>query len=151
MKVGLSRLFLANLAKVGFMSCPQGRYGQSLCNIVNHPDRLGETFCGTCERRFLKREFGLEVGGVFAAIAAILLIFLNTRGASLPGKATNNDGANDLPASNVAQSVPAPLVPLPPEAMAEGLTEDTVSIRILDLPIKEQIDYLNGVDRIASS
>jgi len=35
-------------------SCPKNTYGQPICQIVDHPDRLGESFCATCQRRFVQ-------------------------------------------------------------------------------------------------
>ncbi|NJO79394.1 MAG: hypothetical protein HC827_13335 [Cyanobacteria bacterium RM1_2_2] len=34
------------------MDCPRNALGQKLCNVVEHPDRLGESFCATCNKRF---------------------------------------------------------------------------------------------------
>lgn len=36
------------------MPCPSNALGQPLCNVVEHPDRLDESFCSTCNRRFKK-------------------------------------------------------------------------------------------------
>ncbi|MCS6812477.1 MAG: hypothetical protein NZ772_02745 [Cyanobacteria bacterium] len=36
------------------MSCPTAAYGQRVCQIVDHPDRRDESFCATCQRRFVQ-------------------------------------------------------------------------------------------------
>ena len=38
------------------MTCPKNASGQSLCHIVPHPDRDQESFCTTCNRRFISQE-----------------------------------------------------------------------------------------------
>jgi len=39
-------------------SCPKNTYGQPICQIVDHPDRHGESFCATCQRRFVQSREG---------------------------------------------------------------------------------------------
>ena len=34
------------------MPCPKNANGQSVCQIIDHPDRVNESFCATCQRRF---------------------------------------------------------------------------------------------------
>lgn len=37
------------------MSCLRNALGQPLCNVVDHPDNAGESFCATCNKRFQSR------------------------------------------------------------------------------------------------
>jgi len=59
------------------MTCPNNAYGQLACQIVQHPDRMGESFCTICHRKFHDEEKGEDdVQGLLAAVAAAILILI---------------------------------------------------------------------------
>lgn len=43
------------------MSCLTNAYGQKICQIVDYPDRRHESFCATCQRRFVQPRLGKQM------------------------------------------------------------------------------------------
>ena len=123
------------------MTCPLGDHGQSLCNLVDHPDRPNQSFCSVCQRRFQRYGAFNELLGLMAAIAAI--VFLVANGRSRSEIKPVGVGANDLPdSSNIAEVVPARALS-PYERMR--LDDDSLPERVADWPMEKQLELLNGV------
>lgn len=74
------------------MPCPRDPLGQSVCNIVQHPDRPStESFCSTCGKRFYTHDS--SAGSSFlpslaAAIAVVLLILFVKSASTAPAPDT---------------------------------------------------------------
>jgi hypothetical protein len=61
------------------MSCPTNAFGQPLCHVVSHPDRPGDSFCSTCDKRFTGSTARSEGGfsrPVIDIITGVLALFL---------------------------------------------------------------------------
>ncbi len=69
------RVWLNSLEDLS-MSCTKNSLGQSSCQIVQHPDRLGESFCATCNRRFANRDETLEAVPLALTTGFALLLLL---------------------------------------------------------------------------
>jgi hypothetical protein len=64
------------------MTCPRTETGQPLCHIVDHPDRLNESFCSTCNLRFQKDQSLYWNWGMFPFLLSVAITMAVLSGGS---------------------------------------------------------------------